>query len=65
MIEIEENIKDGVVVKRLINGIEFPVDDLSFVERIHEVGYATIKQVMSVEEAKKRFGDLLGSHGTS
>lgn len=56
-IEIEETIKDGRVVKRLINGVEYPLSD-GFPDflRNHDYRGVNLKQFMSWEYAKERYG---------
>lgn len=65
ILEIEEHFRDGVVVKRLFNGIEQPLDKFPDVLRLQEFNSVHINQTMTVKEAKEIYGDFYGSIGTN
>jgi hypothetical protein len=66
MVEIEEYFEGGTVVKRLINGVEYPVEDGFPPElRIQEFHGVNVKQHMSYENAKKLYGEIIGTKGTN
>lgn len=63
-IEIEETLTDGIVTKRLINGVEYPVGEFPEDLRMQFYKGINLKQTMSVADAKKMYGDIVGIIGT-
>lgn len=62
-VEIEEHFKDGLMTKRLVNGVEYPVDTFPELDILSYKG-VSLKQIMPYKEAVEKYGNMHGSIGT-